>query len=158
MLEPKQLTGHLEELAGVCYCIAAASQGTSEEEMHVIADNLSLFSDHKVSRSEMAKLLSKARADVGVHGVFGYFKVLANRVSDVEVRNLLLGAAASVAFADRDASWDETKTFNELANIFGLSEQEAQFILHSVQRAIETEDAKPKPPPLPSQRKSGPTP
>jgi uncharacterized tellurite resistance protein B-like protein len=132
----KGLKDRLPELAGACYCIAAADDDPSETEMESVAKAIQLFAEKEVDRLEIDRLVEDAAAEVRAKGAQNYLVGLGDRIENEAARSQLLGAAASTLLADPSISDKEQQMFLQLAHALNISDIEAEFILNSVRAPL----------------------
>jgi uncharacterized tellurite resistance protein B-like protein len=116
------------DLAGACYCIAAADGELHEAEAQQLATQVQALIGESVTFDEIERLVKEAHEALAQSGLDAYLRGLGQGLSQ-EARSQLLGAAAAIAAADGALAKEERHVFFKLAAALDFSHEKADVIL-----------------------------
>lgn len=119
------------DVAGACYCIAAADGELHESEAQQLAKQVHELVGASVTFEEIERLVSEAHDELARAGLAAYLRGLGAGLSE-EARAQLLGAAAAIAAADGALAKEERHVYFKLAAALDFSHERADVILTAV--------------------------
>ncbi len=119
------------DVAGACYCIAAADGELHEAEARQLAEQVRELTGGGVSLDEIEGLVKAAHDELGRVGLDAYLRGLGGGLS-VDARSQLLGAAAAIAAADGALAKEERHVYFKLAAALDFAHDKADVILSAV--------------------------
>jgi tellurite resistance protein len=131
---PMKIEDCLEEVAGACYCIAAADGTIAKEEVRAIASAISLASGGRVAVDRALKMVQHAYEQVEKIGRDEYLWGLGKQL-DPAGKKQVLTAAALTMIADGEAADSEREVYLKIAQELGFEEADAEDIIRQLVEA-----------------------
>jgi uncharacterized tellurite resistance protein B-like protein len=122
------------DLAGACYCVAAADGELHESEARQLAEQVHELAGEGHSIDDIERMVREAHEGLERGGLDAYLRGLGRGMS-VEARSQLLGAAAAIAGADGTLAKEERYVYFKLAAALGFRHDNADAILSAVTAA-----------------------
>lgn len=119
------------DLAGACYCIAAADGELHESEVRLLTEQVHELAGSGLSFDEIEGMVKVAHEELARVGLDGYLRGLGRGLS-AEARSQLLGAAAAIAAADGTLAKEERHVYFKLAAALDFARDKADVILSAV--------------------------
>ncbi|HEU4412373.1 MAG TPA: TerB family tellurite resistance protein [Polyangiaceae bacterium] len=119
------------DLAGACYCIAAADGELHEAEARQLSEQVHELAGEGHSLDDIERMVRAAHEALERGGLDAYLRGLGRGMS-VEARSQLLGAAAAIAGADGKLAKEERYVYFKLAAALGFAHDKADAILTAV--------------------------
>lgn len=119
------------DLAGACYCIAAADGELHEAEAQQLTDEVHGLVGEGHSRDDIETMVREAHEELGRVGLDAYLRGLGRDMS-AKARSQLLGAAAAIAGADGKLAKEERFVYFKLAAALGFRHDKADAILSAI--------------------------
>ena len=125
---------NLAEVAGACYCIAAADGHVTPEEVEAMAQAIAKASGGTASFEQAMSLIKQTHLEVSKLGRAAYLKGLGKDLEPDERREVLAAAAATM-IADGEAADVERDLYLEIAKELGFEEADAEDLIHELAEA-----------------------
>ena len=134
MPTPMKIEECLEEVAGACYCIAAADGTIAQEEVRAIASAISLASAGKVGVDRALQMLRQAQVEVEKVGRAEFLWGLGKQL-DLPGKKQVLTAAALTMISDGEAADSERDVYLQIAQELGFEEADAEDLIRELVEA-----------------------